>query len=298
MNTLKSCGRSYLLRPVLTFSDLERLYRTRRNGNVPSYSGSTSLDQSGHWGRNEWDGGVRSVKQVLDALSQGWDAGNLTVAAGLDALDLDTSESGGWDLDVAGSYCSVPDYLTGTPDCMMRKDAGQAARRVRLVVFCYMTAGIPADAGIRYARAQAAYSALMMARGYDVAITVIGAVTSRNVGCTVLKPVRVKEYGHEPDASRIAFAAHPAFLRRVMFCAMEWDEDVPRDCRQVGYGGPPYWADEVAVRAALGPETDGERMIILPALESLNYRADWQSMFQELIAQTADQHEERGDGRL
>lgn len=297
--TFMSAGTTYQLRPVLRFSDLERIYRDRSKGKCASGSGDASQDASGSTHSHDgWDGGLRTVSQVCTALSRGWDGGNLASAAGLETVDLDQSDSGGWDLDVAGSYCSVPDYVTGTPDCMMRKDAGEAQRRVRLVLFCYMSAGVPASAAMDYARAGSAFAALMLAKGYDVAITVAGVMRSCRAGTVVVRPVKVKEYGQEPDASRIAFSMHPAFLRRVFFAVMESDAGAPQDVRSGSYGTPPYRADEAAMRAALGSETDGERMILLPDISSLNYYEGHESMLSQLIALTRDQSDERGEDRL
>lgn len=298
-DTIESGGRSYQLRPVLTFSDLERIYTARCEGKCARGSGNAGIKFGGcQHGSDSWDGGMRSQEAVVGGLRFGWDAGNLSAAAGLEAVDLDQSDSGGWDLDVSGSYCSVPDYVTGTPDCMMRKDAGEAQRRVRLVLFCYMSAGTPASAAMDFARANAAFAALMLAKGYDVAITVAGVVQSRKSGQVIIRPVRVKEYGQEPDASRIAFALHPAFLRRVFFAVMESDAAVPVDVRSGSYGTQPYRADEIAMRAALGAETEGERMVLLPDIASMNWRKGHAAMLHQLIALTADQHEERGEGRL
>lgn len=298
MTVVRSGGQDYYLRPALNFADLERIYRDRCAGRGPRGSAAASVDFYGGHADDEWDGGMRSLEAVSSGLRRGWDAGNLSAAAGLEAVDLDQSDTGGWDLDVAGSYCSVPDYVTGSPDCMMRKDAGDAQRRVRLVLFCYMSAGTPASAAMDFSRANSAFAAIMLARGYDVAITVAGVVRSRKSGQVIVRPVRVKEYGQEPDASRIAFAMHPAFLRRVMFAVMESDGDVPEDVRSNSYGTEPYRADEVAMRAALGDDTDGERMILLPDIASMNWRKGHAAMLQELIALTADQHEDRGEGRL
>jgi hypothetical protein len=297
-DTVKSGGFTYALRPVLSFSDLDRIYRDRCAGKCAPGSDGAGVNFAGWHANDEWDGGLRSLESVSRALWSGWDAGNLAVSAGLEALDLDQSDSGGWDLDVAGSYCSVPDYVTGAPDCMMRKNAGAAQRRVRLVLFCYMSAGTPASAAMDFARANAAYAALMMAQGYDVAITVAGAVYSWTSKQVIVRPVRVKDYGQEPDASRIAFALHPAFLRRVFFALMESDAEVPCDVRSNSYGTTPYRADEAAMRAALGDDTDGERMILLPDIASMNWRKGHAAMLQELIAMTADQHEDRGEDRI
>ncbi len=290
--TIKSGGVNVLPRPVLGFSDLARLCRERLQGTLPAGSGTGSVQSGG----GEWDGGLDLAK-ACTALEQGWDAGNLAVLSGLEMIDLDMSDSGGRSMDVAGDFCSVPDYLAGSPECMSRKDAGESPVRMRIVTFCYMHCGVPASAAIDFARANAAFIAMMMGRGFDVAVTVVGAVTSGQSNVMVIKPVTVKDYGQEPDASRIAFSCHPAFLRRAMFCAMEMDTDVPSDCRRNGYGHYPYRADEGAMRACL-PDTDGERMVLLPDIGSLDYRGGHEAMLRQILALVADQVDSRGEDRL
>lgn len=282
--------------PARGFDELAQMFRDRPGACVRAGVENSSRADNGR----KWDGGI-GPDEMAGFMLNGWDAGNLAVADAMDVVDMDDSTSGGWDLDVAGEFVSIPDYVAGAPDCMMRKQDGAAPRRVRIV----LTIGANCDVGaaklVEFAKANAALVSLFMAKGYDVAVTGIWGQTtcwseaSPSDPHLVMNVVEVKAYSQEPDASRLAAVAHPAFFRRALFCSVEMDGALPVWCASSGYGR--HWrADEESIRIAFGPDADGERLVVLPDCQSVT--GDHESMLAQMIAMINDQATERGEDRI
>lgn len=295
--TVKAGGRCYAYRRPLTWGGLAAVYRARiearRSGRTIKGSEAAGLcDPSCSPTGDQWDAGVNTPEKALDALAGRLTGINRDVFAALDVQDLDGTEEAGWDLDVAGAYCSVPDYLAGVPDCMMRKDAGDGARSVHLVSFCCMSAFVTAKQCLSFSEAVAGLVATLCLRGYDVAYTVINAVSSGPV--TYAIPITVIERGSDVDSSKVAFASHPAMLRRIMFAYCEQDPHAPLDIRSCGYGTAPYSVPETVARTAIGMGSD-ERVIILPAVQSVPLNATQADKVKMLLAMVQDQADERAE---
>jgi hypothetical protein len=226
-----------------------------------------------------WDAGI-DFDKALQLLARGWECGNVAVASAFDVQGAAESPTGGWDADIAGSYLNVPAYVAGLPDCMMRRDPGEAPRRVRIVVSPSINCGVNARQAIMYAEAVAAFAAGYVGQGLDVAITALHVVADRKPTHFVT-PIIVKDYGTELDASRIAFCTHPAMLRRILFGFHELEPTAPAWVHSNGYGYPRFpdpsgdrLPEAVAkIRAWLPAECADERLIILPNVENMGGNA-------------------------
>ena len=253
---------------VMTFADLADACARRASRKVELPGGSGNLSQDiGTEPAVEWDDKF-GWKGAVTAVRKGWNAGNQTVRAALDMQTTEDSIDGTWDADVCGQYVDVAAYVAGQPDCMMRKGSAPAPRRVRLVLSSGMIASVDAQDAVQYATAAAGFAAMLIGQGLDVAITSLYVGTDDSRIVTI--PVTVKEYGQEPDASRIAFSTHPAFLRRVLFAVRELDPEMPFRMRSGGYGRTCYdWQSRDLIRDAI-PDADGETLICLPGIMQLD----------------------------
>lgn len=263
MKSRREAGPAVQVR-TFTYGQLESIMDARRGLTTPAGSGNSSYENGPS---RAWDDKV-GYDGAREMLARGWDAGNTAIADVLSVPGADMAPTGGWDLDVAGAFPDVACYVSGDPECMYHPEEGPAPRRVRLVLSTSYSGSITAQSAMEYARAGAAYAATMMARGLDVAITGLEVVGCGSEG-TVVLAISVKEYGQDPDGSRIAFVMHPAFLRRTMFAAAESDGTLPVTMRNYGYGTPAY--DTTRAReycVAAFPDSADERVVALPPLES------------------------------
>jgi hypothetical protein len=255
--------------PVATFSAIAESVRKRLADREARPRGAECHSYSNDSDGGRWDGGM-SLREAGEALRTGWTAGNVDIAHALDVRDAEQSPTGGYDLDVAGDFPCVPAFIAGEPECMYRKEPGEAPRRVRLVIFSWYVCSTTAQQAIAYASATASLAALLMARGFDVAITSLYVAADRhNDYHTGIIPIPVKEYGQEPDGSRIAFATHPAFMRRGMFAHLEMSEEYPVFWCSDGYGTMVRdRLPEHVIRDAV-PDSGDERLIVLPMFSEL-----------------------------
>jgi hypothetical protein len=275
---------------MVQYSDLARVVRGMLDGTVGPLYGredSSGRDQP-DLTRGPWDGDV-SFRQAADYLDRGWEDGITDALEGLNVNAPDMSTSGGYDLDIAGEYVSVPSFCAGAPDCMMRKEAGDAPRRVRLIINPWLVCHTSAATAIAYAKATCAYASGLIQVGYDVAVTAVYAarINHEDVGAV---PISVKEFSQEPDASRLAFATHPAFCRHVMWAYCEATEDVHPRLASHGYGL--LLRDDLTeseIRKIL-PDAADERMVVLPALGTARWtnHEQWLALFQSIAFETQD----------
>lgn len=286
------------LAPVAQYSDLERVMRRALDGEKPLRGRGSSSDYASPDSiRAGWDGGM-SFRMAAEALARGWEAGIVEALDGLNVQAPDMSTSGGYDLDVAGEFVSVPSFCSGAPDCMMRKEAGDAPRRVRLIINPWMVCSTSAATALAYAKATCAYASGLIQAGYDVAVTALYAAHTGGRQDVAAVPFIVKDFAQEPDASRLAFATHPAMMRRVLFAYAEYVPAVHEDLAGPGnYGGllrTPL--TEAEVKACL-PDVADERMVILPELSRGPWTdyAEWLRLFQTIAFESQDAEDASGE---
>ncbi len=286
---MKTPARVIVSSPLVGYAALEAACRGILAGTVRRRQGAGTSSKDNPRSQS-WDDNI-GLQGAADFLARGWEEGIAEATAGLDVLAPDMGR-GGWDVDVCGEYVAAEAYAIGDPECMYRKEAGEAPKRVRVIVNPSLMCNIDAAVGIAYARAVCAYVAGLIQAGYDVAVTALyaAAVHDGRTGAAVI-PVAVKEFSQEPDASRLAFMTHPAFCRRVMFAYAEVCPDVHLDLGRGGYGyllTPDLSEDEV--KFILREHYADERLLILPPINQASWRNpdQWTALFLTLAVETTD----------
>jgi hypothetical protein len=123
---------------------------------------------------------------------------------------------------VQGAFPCIPEYLSGSPECMYRlEDNRRIAHRLALIVPHSYSAAVKGREAMQYAKAVAALVRSLEAAGIDTAIYSVS--TGDNV-TPAMYAVIVREYGEPLDIAKVAFAFHPAMLRRLGFA---WREITP-----------------------------------------------------------------------
>jgi len=276
MRSIETDGVSLDVAPPAQFSDVAAALRAALAGG-PSLPdrGTSSLTNSTGWAG-------ATPTEALDMCERGWAAGVTAAEAGLNALAPDAAPDGGWDLSVAGSFVCVPAYVSGEPECMYQKLPGESPRRVRVITNPWTCAAVPAERMAAYARATAAFIGALMGAGLDVAVTAMYAAKDNGEKTRLAAvPITVKDYGQEADASRLAFACHPAFMRRGMFAYCERTPATPPCLGVNGYG---YLLDRPLTAAevhAAFPDVADERIVILTPIALT--RGTWQTDLERFI---------------
>jgi len=123
---------------------------------------------------------------------------------------------------VQGAFPCIPEYLSGSPECMYRlEDNRRIAHRLALIVPHSYSAAVKGNQAQQYAKAVAALVRSLEASGIDVAVY---SVSTGDNGTPAMYAVTVREYGEPLDIAKVAFAFHPAMLRRLGFA---WREITP-----------------------------------------------------------------------
>jgi hypothetical protein len=69
--------------------------------------------------RTEWTG-TRNLAHALEMARDGWQDGANSISKALDSLPAGVEVLPDWSLDVHGAFPCIPEFLSGTPDCMWR----------------------------------------------------------------------------------------------------------------------------------------------------------------------------------
>lgn len=205
---------------------------------------------------DSWDLGA-GFDGAMELARTGWSDVRTDVAgmvanieSDLHAVDLRPAPV--WD--VAGAFVDVPEYLAGMPECMVTfSDVEVPARRVVRMLWNGTGSAITsAETLLRRGAAACALVEILEQSGFSVELTVCMAFTggdvdertwqppagARNVTQTVL----AKPAGDPLDMDRFMFAAaHPAYLRRLLFAFQErvlTDAEWSDVNRHFGYGRP------------------------------------------------------------
>jgi hypothetical protein len=250
MSTLKTIDWPTLLRTVKD--------RPTRKNDRPANSGNSSQRTS-----TEWSGG--SWADAMKKLRFGWPGGVREIEK-LTRGGVTSDNGPAFELDVAGYLPVVGAYVAGDPECMLVPGERGTIQRVVLVVSCIYNCGYSAEQAACYAAALAQVVAELDAAGVDVAVYALDV--TRGSGSTYCMSVAVRQFGEPLDLSKIAFAFHPMFLRRVLFA---WRELDPVACRigvaDGGYGSVRSPTREYAV-ASIGQDAEGA--VILPDMDAVS----------------------------
>jgi hypothetical protein len=262
------------IRPTRSYGELAAIAQTRLDidrglagaGTLPDGSSDSSL-RGADGERPEWYG-TPSMDVALDMLRHGWDAGTDRLKALTDSFAYAADQVPGWVNDVAGSRPCVPSYVSGAPDCMLQRiDVDTTRPRVRLVVQINYHCGIKPDAVARYAAAVAIAVERLVADGHDVEVLTV----DRTHGCRgYLTPFVVMPFGTPLDLSRLAFAVHPSFFRRIVFAVREMDGELDTEVRSRSGGyGMPTECTAHDVRAAFPHTADDVVTVVLPWVQEI-----------------------------
>lgn len=222
-----------------------------------------------------------NLQAAIDLATNGWQAGAAGISTFLDSLPATADVLPDWTLEAVGSFPCIPAYLSGEPECMWRRQAEiRAERRLSVVVSATFGGSVEQESAQRYATAVTAVVRSLEASGIEPAVYAVNTTDPDTAYA-----ITVRDFGTPLDLSRVAFAFHSDFLRRVQFA---WQEMTPAAiARGKGYGtyGHCGTTTKEIVRHLLG---DIGYTTIIPALNQLQYK-DTEGMIKaisESISQT------------
>lgn len=176
------------------------------------------------WADDAWAGG--SFKQAEEYTARGWADGAREASDKVNRiadrlLQSQTALALSDDLtfDVTGGVYDIGGYLSGEPECWIRKEPQIAKRGVSVCVNITASCGVAADVMRRRGIAVAALVLALQAKGYPVTVDVCQVLGMKNGQGTVATVFRVIDAatGSQLDLDRLVFAiAHPVIFRRVM----------------------------------------------------------------------------------
>lgn len=227
-------------------------------------------DQSAEYG-SEF-AGTSSMREAVKMALDGWQQGAKRIADKLDVLPPSSEVLPDWNLDVAGSICNVPAFLAGEPECMWRmSECKRLERRVSIIVSGTYSGGIGSDTAQQYATAVAALVRALESDGVNPAVYLINASGGRSGYKDAAYSVAVREFGEPLDLSRIAFAFHPSFLRRIQFGWQEMSaEAIAAGLGRGTYGTVGTLTKEIANKL-LG---DIGHVALVPSLNDLSRKSE------------------------
>lgn len=179
-----------------------------------------------------------TVEETLDMARNGWPDGAARAQALLSSLSLPPVEEqhSATYLDVTGAYVDIGEFVNGAPECMVNfRDDTRAARFARILVSASFSAAFPAENAMNRGIAIAAIVDSLESRGIRCTVDVVEfSGADGSIMDTVTSALRFDhniKQAHEPlHLERLVFAvAHPAYLRRLIFAAMESRSKADRD---------------------------------------------------------------------
>jgi hypothetical protein len=244
---------------VITWAALSRVVDRRKGASKaqrPEGSGTAS-QRSGN--TDAWQGGT--YDNAVKMLRWGWPEGVRAVQE-LTRGGVAVDGAPAWELDVAGYLPCVQAYVAGDPACMLTQGERGTRQRIALIASACYNSGVTADDAMVYAAALAQVVAELDAAGVDVGVDTLD-VTYGN-GNVYVMGVHVREFGEPLDLSKLVYAFHPSFLRRILFA---WREMDAISCK-AGIADDNYGSARNATRdyaiACIGPDANGA--VILPSL--------------------------------
>lgn len=226
---------------------------------------SASIDNAG----SSW-AGTNTLAEAVAMAQTGWQDGATAVSKALDSLPAGVEILPDWRMAVQGAFPCIPEYLSGSPECMYRlEDNRRIAHRLSLIVPHAYSAQVKGAQAMQYAKAVAALVRSLEAAGIDVAVYSVSTGHNKHVGSAghrALYAVVVREFGEPLDLAKVAFAFHPAMLRRIGFA---WREITPAAANvglaRSGYAGT-FPITESDSRELLG---DVGELVIMEDLQQL-----------------------------
>lgn len=239
----------------------------------PAVTGAES--SSTECNRASW-AGTDTLEQAVAMAQAGWPDGATAVSKALDSLPAGVEILPDWRMAVQGAFPCIPEYLSGSPECMYRlEDNRRIAHRLSLIVPHAYSAQVRGAQAMQYAKAVAALVRSLEATGIDVAVYSVSTGHNRYIGSAgkrALYAVVVREFGEPVDLAKVAFAFHPAMFRRIGFA---WREITPA-AADVGQARAGY-AATFPVTEAYARELLGEvgELVIMEDLQDLARNNPW-----------------------
>ena len=121
--------------------------------------------------------------------------------------------------DVAGGFVSVPRYIQGKPNCMIRMKKQQVKQRVIDVYKSIVYAGnTSADTIVEESVKAMQLVKRLESMGYRVNLYVVHGIHTLSNTYKTLVSIKLKDASEKLNVSKLAFPlAHPSMLRRLMF---------------------------------------------------------------------------------
>lgn len=125
--------------------------------------------------------------------------------------------------DVAGGFVSVPRYIQGKPNCMIRMKKQQIKQRViNLYKSVDYTGSTSADTIIEESVKAMQIIKRVESLGYRVNLFITMGIQTHNGTYKTIVNVKIKDASEKLNVSKLAFPlAHPSMLRRLMFRFIE-----------------------------------------------------------------------------
>ena len=241
-------------RPAVDWHTLTKTAGSRRGKDAAPGGSDHSLRNGDDFAGCSFDDAVRMARDGwIDGVRQ---AGALCAVA---PRDVENTDMG---LDVYGFIPCVPAFVASDPYCMIRHESGER-RRIVLAFDCAYNCNVTTDQLLIYAQCAAQLVADLEASDADVAVYALDK-TNCNGGLYV-QSFTVREFGDPFDMSRMVYAFHPSFLRRVLFSYRELDAMAcVAGMASDGYGSA-RTIDRHDVGNALGIESAAET-VALPSI--------------------------------
>lgn len=244
---------------TMAWSDAENAVRRRLAGEYADGSGSTSMS-----GDRTFTG-TDSLADCSKLLAGGWVDGTRTVARGVARVLEEATTRPEWTHDVSGWLLDPVAWIANDPECFWTRENVEEFRpRLRIVYPLAYNCDVSAAGVTRYAVALAALVRKLEDDGVEV--EVVGVDATDTYDGTYVLGVEVRKFGQPLDLSKIAFASHPSFLRRVLFAVRELESDTPTSLRSGGYGSHATLRPEY-VREAYASGADAA--VLMPEVATL-----------------------------
>jgi hypothetical protein len=196
-----------------------------------SWAGTSSFDEAMALARKGWPEGLKDIQKVSEAI---WNV------VGQEIQKVETL------FDVCGAFADVDRYLTGEPEDMVQFVEEQTFGRGKVVkLFVNNAASCGVSAKTMFCRGAAVVALIdaLEKLGYSCEVSTADALAGgwRGDNQLLQYEVELRGAGQVLDMDRMAFAlAHPSWLRRMVFSAMEQEDATIRSTFKIGggYGHP------------------------------------------------------------
>lgn len=246
--------------PPMGFFDLYHEVKNRHKGEPLPGAGNSSQKEDSDFAGASW-------AEAMGMMENGWKDGASKVERMLEKVDASESPADGWSLEAGGSFPCVPAYLSGEPECMWQRVVTEQIKpRIAFVVPSVYPWTITAEQLVIYGTACAAIVRAVEAAGNDIAIYSVDATgPTYGTGKTTCQGFIVRDFGVPLDTSIVAYAFHPAMLRRTLFAHRELTPTwVENGAANDGYGRADTKLTPEIIKACVGDVSAAAAIIPSP----------------------------------